>query len=138
MRSPMSELPLTHVPVNREAALATARGEHWEWKNKATILANNGVHQDTPPPIQPLPKNASTLPDLTGVSFGRFRVIGFARDRRSKWVVRCVCGIYEMRTTKAIRNPLNSTDRCRSCRHVDYLSSKRGQTVWNPDLQSGE
>lgn len=104
-------------------------------KAAATAVSQSGVHYvhtpaitqwDAPPEMRPIPENA---PDLIGVKFGRLTVIGLHAGMNSSngatWVVRCVCGTYEPRKAKAIRNPKNSKDACHSCRNVEYLRTAR-------------
>ena len=101
----------------------------------ARVLRGNGVHFDPQKKVLtadsdlPLAVRAArcnetrnpTYMDLTGVSFGRFRVIGLSREVREKWVVRCTCGRYSMRSAKAVKNPRNSSDCCEHCRHLQFL-----------------
>ena len=63
---------------------------------------------------------------MIGLRFGRFTVIGCLdiwKHSRAKWIVRCDCGHYEIRSAKAIRNPVNAEDRCYECRH--FLHSRQ-------------
>jgi hypothetical protein len=56
-----------------------------------------------------------TLPDLRGQKFGAFTVqrwIGTA----GRWEVVCICGVKEVRTTRAVRNLNNTFDACVDCR----------------------
>ncbi|MCX8796617.1 hypothetical protein [Vibrio parahaemolyticus] len=57
--------------------------------------------------------------DLTGKKFGRFTVTGLLY--KGKWQVRCACGNYSARKTKAINNPNNNQDCCEVCRELLYL-----------------
>ena len=59
-------------------------------------------------------------PPLVGVRFGRFVVVGLHAEIRGAWVVRCDCGDYETRRSRAIRNPNNFGDRCTLCRNAAY------------------
>lgn len=64
---------------------------------------------------------------MVGHRFGRMVVLGLSFETRSKhatWSVRCDCGVYTLRTAKAIRNPNNSSDCCDVCRHLLYLKRK--------------
>lgn len=67
-------------------------------------------------------------PDLTGSwvggkANGVLKVIGWLRkgDRGQMWLVRCVCGIYEERSSKAVQNPDLALDKCADCKHLDKL-----------------
>lgn len=66
--------------------------------------------------------------NLIGYGFGRFRVVGkYGRRKKtgSIWLVKCDCGDYEVRTTKAIKNPKNTEDKCAICRDIVYLNKHR-------------
>lgn len=115
----------TLVPLDSTAAKVTAKGTHYEPKFKACAA----VHSDVPPPMRNIP--ALNLPDwrdLPGKKFGRFAVLGLAAEynpkKGARWVVRCSCGSYEIRATKAIRNPENSQDCCKKCRHLIYIKKE--------------
>jgi hypothetical protein len=122
------EALLTSAPLNATAGRVTARGEHWEPEDP---LPPGLLHWKSPPPTRawvPYPGGATS--DLTGKTFGRFTVVGLLEKRpeqRSKnsgdrWVCRCSCGDFEVRSTNAIRAALGklvSTDlggyRCWYC-----------------------
>lgn len=110
------------APVNRQAALVVARGgEHFEGKYTSS--------RDTwtaPKPVFPFP--GPRQEDLTGRLYGRMTVIGYLGNDNSKaqarWLVRCVCGNYEKRTTRAVRNPANVGDRCQPCSYLRYIQRR--------------
>lgn len=111
--------------VDRVAAWVSGPGEHFV-PNKI-VLTN-----DSKTPISCRPFNKCELGqpghiDLRGKKFGRFTVVGIARDIRRQWVVRCACGTYSTRSAKAIKNPENVQDRCEHCRHVAFL---KREEVW--------
>ena len=117
-RGDVFERVLTSLPVNRAAARVTGRGVHYDPIKKVTQ-----TQYYAPPPTFRTP---SHVRDLTGVSFGRHRVIGFletsgGRAAGPKWLVRCACGTYEERRSKSIRNPQNTSDCCQQCRHLLHL-----------------
>jgi hypothetical protein len=114
------EVGLTHVPLNGTAARVTSKG--FQYKPDKKI---NAAHWREPPPTKKFPSLSKN--DLTGIKFGRFTVVGYLRDMRKRWLVRCVCGAFESRTAKAIRNPKNEEDRCQICRHTAHLR-KRGSS----------
>lgn len=106
-------------PINRTAGLVTARGS------------------DTPPQIKKLNEVCSPFPlatqpsdpqiNLTGTRIGWLTVIGRYGGNKSKarWVCRCNCGNYTLRSRRAILNLENRGDRCVICRNLAYL--KRAQ-----------
>jgi hypothetical protein len=88
------------------------------------------AHWEVCPPV--ITKLKSDIPNLIGFRFGYFRVIGLSRNINGRWIVRCDCGDYELRTAKAIRNKQNFGDRCHICRQKafdvkDYIYSKTGR-----------
>lgn len=111
---------LTSVPVNKTAAQVTAKGEHYEPK----INYRDTLHSDVPLPIMDPPKvlrNNGSFVDLTGHKSGRLIVLGlWAGGTGSRWVVRCACGDYEVRTAKALRNTA-TRDRDDKCARCDRL-----------------
>lgn len=79
------------------------------------------------PPLRTFPDNPVAL-DLRGLRYGRLAVIGLLDDRtfnrksdKARWVVRCACGLFEVRSAKAIRNPANAHDACWRCGYVHHL-----------------
>lgn len=104
-------------PVNRTAKRVLGGGFTYESSKKITQ-----AHWSTPPKMCRPPLNT---PQLIGVEFGRFTVIGWFAEGKKSWVVRCVCGNYETRKAKAIRNPNNTTDACQVCRHVMHLQHRQ-------------
>lgn len=59
----------------------------------------------------------NTLPNLRGCKFGSFTVTRWLPEE-GRWEVFCRCGAEEVRTTRAIRNPLNNWDSCTECRKI--------------------
>ena len=109
------------VPVNKAAARVTAKGVGYECPKKIML-----AHSATPIKTRPVAKGQ---PDLTGSRCGRFVVKGLAADSEQRadgslWVVRCDCGNYATRRTRAIKNENNKADCCEECRHLEYLKRK--------------
>jgi len=100
------------VPVDRVAARVIGRGVHYT-PNKVVLTADSDL------PIQTGP-SPGTVADLVGCRFGHFTVLGWYAEGNG-WVVKCSCGIYTVRKTRAVLNPQNSWDRCERCRHLMYL-----------------
>jgi hypothetical protein len=98
------------VPANKTAARVVGRGEHWEPNMSPTVVQ----YRDGPPKTVPPP---SCNHDLTGTVVGRLTVRGYLAHGR--WLVRCVCGIYEPRTTRAIKKSLSTM--CSSCNDLERL-----------------
>ncbi len=113
---------LTSAPLDITAARVTSRGERYE-----PTFKPSRERFDAPPLCVPLDEMDDQVREfaalLIGTCFGRMTVIGYAREqgspkKRSRWVVRCSCGYYEIRKVKAIRNPMNSNDCCQACEHT--------------------
>ncbi len=107
------------TPVNREAAKMFAKGVSHD--NGARIVRK---HWSAPPAMIPLPKLS---PDLIGAKFGRMEVVGFLADSTKEYVVRCLCGDYETRRARAIRNPENFGDRCTVCQKDAHIKRHDAQ-----------
>lgn len=107
-------------PVNSTAARVLGRGTHFD----SGVKHGDAIYQDTPLPTRkpgPSARKDPSFIDLCGVQFGRFRVIGLSATASGRWVVRCACGIYSLRSAKAIRNPNNDMDCCAECRNLLFL-----------------
>lgn len=98
-------------PVNKQAAISTSKGTHYN--SKKTIL--QVCQRD------PLPTYRPKSNDLTGTRRGRLTVVGLFEGSKRYWVCRCDCGNYVVRRAKAIRNENNDQDRCDECRQLAYL-----------------
>lgn len=117
-------------PVDRVAARVTSRSER-QIINKVIQTA------DSETPLQIRRANRENR-DLIGHRQGRLVVIGLSRHVPKRWVVRCDCGIYTLRTAKAMRNPCNTDDRCERCRLLSYLRKhdayrRLGRYITPPD-----
>jgi len=130
---------LASRPVNRQAARVLAGGVHYK-PNKKIVQR----HWTTPPPLVAIPESAKSNPcfvDLTGRSFGRFRVIGYLgkSNNKASWLVRCACGDFETRRSRAILNPENYGDRCANCQHLAFLKReeihRRNPAAPQPDIR---
>ena len=106
-------------PINGLAARVASPGFQYTPDKKVQTA-------DSPFPIAiHRPRRLPGAQDLTGRRQGRLVVVGLARDTRKRWVVRCDCGTFTLRTAKAIQNPANAEDRCEHCRHAAWL--RRGE-----------
>lgn len=110
------------APVNRQAALSTAKG--FSYEPSKTIIVREW---EAPPKLKyPTRKHL----DLTGVRFGRLTVVGIDAEKAMTkntiptWVCRCDCGRYTSRRAKAIKNPRNADDRCSLCLHAQFLQKE--------------
>lgn len=91
-------------PSDKVAGRVASRGEHFEWSPPSTT-----VHSSDPIPHRAPTAAELIMPefvDLTGLKSGRLTVLGIAIDATAngtRWVVRCVCGSYELRRTKYLK-----------------------------------
>ena len=78
--------------------------------------------------------------DLTGKTFGRFKVVGASdRGRKSKkgyrWVCKCSCSNFSVISYRALTKGLS--ERCNECEYFDWI--KRGRPgAKNPDAKPEE
>lgn len=91
-------------PSDKVAGRVAARGEHFEWSPP-----EHWVHSSDPIPRRaptPVERAMPAFVDLTGLRSGRLTVLGIAIDvtvNGTRWVVRCVCGSYELRRAKYLK-----------------------------------
>lgn len=109
------------VPINKTAAIVTGKGV--EYQPNCQINCDEYVGPPETVPVKELALNPSFV-DLTGRKKGRFTVIGLMKDKKGRWLVRCVCGTYTTRSAKSIKgadsNPNAHLDACRRCTHEAY------------------
>lgn len=106
-------------PINSLARIVTMRGEQYAPDKK--VLTGD---REFPIPVRKPTHNELGMPEfvnLTGKNVGRLTVLGMAKSMKGKWVVRCSCGIYTTRHSRALKNPANADDMCEHCRHLEYL-----------------
>lgn len=99
-----------------------AAGKDWMIRVAAEPATPTGVnHWQAPPPAErSLPVS---LADLAGQVFGRLTVLRYHRSHKkvgAQWLVRCVCGDYELRSTKALLSA-PPDHACAECSHVEHL-----------------
>lgn len=115
-RSDRFDAILASVPSDATAAKVTGRGEHWDPKK---AVRDTHIHSEVPLPFTDIPNDPGTVGLRAGLTFGRLTVLGKhiakrAWDGKARYVVRCVCGSYEVRSARAIRNadPKASCEAC--------------------------
>ena len=130
---------LLYRPVNKQSALVVSENKHYfEIKPKD----REELHHFKEPPIDHITfKKKKGINQVNiGFRFGRFIVFAYRKpkgNRKSRkaipsgYLCRCVCGDYEFRTARAIRNILNVDDRCSYCRKRDFIVNKNKITVDN-------
>jgi len=119
---------LTSAPIDRKAAMVTARGVHWE--PARNVLAPEQVRSDTPLPTRPYPADFLPTENMTGHKVDRLTVIGLAANKpgqkRTRWVVRCACGAYEHRRRAfLISDQAKERARCTRCDYTAEMIAGR-------------
>lgn len=108
---------VTSAPANTQAAKdAAAKGTGW--KPGRQIVHEHDVHSDCPPPMRAVPPNS---PALVGMKVGKLTIVGLHAKsglNGGRWVVRCVCGQYETRRAKVLRDAVYASRAC--CKVCDY------------------
>ncbi|OCJ05302.1 hypothetical protein A6U87_14965 [Rhizobium sp. AC44/96] len=94
------------LPGDKVAGRVAARGEHFEWSPP-----ERQIHSSEPLALRapsPAERSVFSFVDLTGIKAGRLTVLGIAADlylsSGQRWVVRCVCGAYEVRRAKYLKS----------------------------------
>lgn len=110
------------IPVNSVAKRVVQKGIHYDPNFK-----NLENHYDAPPKKRKVVKDPNCK-NFIGHKHGTFTVVGLSEKSNQKkkisagarWIVKCVCGKYELRSTKALKNHINNPgkyglDMCRAC-----------------------
>lgn len=116
----MDKLKFSPIPINM-VAVKTMFYKGEEYIPSKKILTNDSI---VPIDIKPLHQCCNNMENLTGIKFGRFIVIGKAKNHKG-WVVKCACGRYTTRRAKSIKNPNNTQDRCERCRQLAFIKRER-------------
>lgn len=119
------------VPVDAVAARVVSTGEHYD---PGLRIAQKIAREcsDLPIPTRPVQvPGGGQFIDFTGHTVGRLTVVGLSVEMKTgsrgqvKWVCRCVCGRYCIRSTKALKSGHDDSNECAHCYHVSLLK-KRG------------
>lgn len=108
-------------PVDRIAARVVGAGVSFEFK-----ISDGAVNSFLPLPVRPAQRTEigqACFVDLTGTKLGRLTVIGISAEVAARWVVRCVCGAYGLRTAKAIK-AADPSACCHQC-HVLAVAKRK-------------
>lgn len=99
------------IPVNSTAARVLAKGIGHDYKPM-----ESATDSDLPLATMKFPgfPGQPALKDLTGTRFGRLTVLGWSAEKNSRWVCRCVCGMYTLRTSRAIKKAAKDST-CARC-----------------------
>ena len=104
-------------PIDGNAQSVIRTGVHYERKRKHE---HGYIDQREPYPIRAMVEVPPNFRHLIGFKFGLLTVIGMALKPK-RWAVRCACGMYTLRSTKAVINPKNAQDACEQCQHQLWL-----------------
>lgn len=99
------------IPINSTAKRVIQKGVDYEY-----IDSYLGYHDFLPEELKKITHRPKGFIDFTGKKIGTFTVIGMCKKKiknNSQWLVKCNCGMYEKRMTKALKNQQHMT--CRSC-----------------------
>src|SRR5262245_6632562 len=132
--SPVVGSTVLRMPVNEQTAMVISASPRWE-------RASSEWRGLAPPALRCVPSNT---PDLTGRVVGRLMVVGLSAThvpwhpprpghtgssgRGARWVCRCRCGYYVVRSTKAIRK--NSDLACEICLRIEGAERARQRQAY--------
>lgn len=111
--------PLPLLPIDRTAKVVTGQGEHW---SPVKLLELNESNAMIAPP-QSIPR-PDRLPDYSGIRRGRMVAIRFHRQSSGRssgsrkgaiWIVRCDCGLFELRSIERWVKRADRDDCCTIC-----------------------
>lgn len=121
----------TKVPVNKMAARVVSAGPDYSLSD---FKPENEVDSVLPYVLLRCPDGVD---NLLGERWGRVEVIGFHSIKRSgknlkdyKWVVRCACGMYSIRTSLTIKRKSNPDECCGRCNYLKIIR-RRAAGVYN-------
>lgn len=100
------------APINGIAARVLQHGQHWR-DGAAPEGSRDSANPLPTYPVAEWQRVSPKMVNLTGRKVGFLTVLGFGGNKR--WVARCVCGTYTLRTAKALTNPANTEDACDRC-----------------------
>lgn len=141
------------VPIDRMTWRVVSKGERYV---PDVQLGNQLLFDAMPPPRSMKRARHETPPqDMRGRKCGIMNVVAYWGPRIDKggrymggadnqrWVCRCPCGLYVIRTADTIKKARDANDKCVHCRHLDYLKRnevhRRYEAMLRPvDQQSGD
>lgn len=122
----LDRLLTSSAPVNSTAARVIRKGYAYEAKVKPGCTET----WDAPPPSKRRP---SAAPDITGFRRGFMTALRYHESGKggAKWLVRCDCGNFEVRTAAKWTAKQQEPDACTVCRKVHFIKS--GHSLgWDP------
>lgn len=104
-------------PVDKTAAIVVGKGVHYD-----PNMVHQFEHYINPPATLQFtgPKDQ----DMAGRKYGFMSVVGYLgkRGRGALWLVKCKCGMYEVRRSKSIKKA-SPRDKCQACHHLDHIKN---------------
>lgn len=128
------ERVFTSRPINATAARVVSKGTHWN-----PVSYRNEREWSTPPSMKQITASMRIDPNftnLTGTPLGNLVCVGISSEPESKakggskWVMRCTCGNYVIRSTRSIKKQGDPDDCCPTCqalRAIRYHQSPAAQ-----------
>ncbi len=121
----------TDRPANRTAAVVLQKGQHFEHRPDDNIF-------DAPLPV--LGYTGPTEFCLIGERFFRFKVVGYlGKNSRKcgKWLLRCDCGKYTVRSGKIIKTLDEEHGKCGHCQELEYIKSEKHRERFLKKIKKG-
>jgi hypothetical protein len=124
-----SAIRATAAPVDRVAARVMGGGAAWTPAAKRADCVRHWTEQPTDLIVpMPQPGHKGTFVDMTGRTFGRFRVVAYLgkpnRKNKARWLVKCSCGDFEERSANAIISRAEGDDMCVNCRYLEAVKRR--------------
>jgi len=109
-------------PINKTAALVTSKSSD----NYRHCANNIGDRSDLPIPTKEATKEQRFSPDFidfTSMVIGRLVVVGLLKSNKkrpiARWVVKCCCGMYEMRKATVLAKGDLGKSMCQECNRLN-------------------
>lgn len=105
----------TDRPANRTAGMVLQKGEHFEEPNYTNLFKA---------PLLLIKYKGKR--NLSGKRFFQFTVIGYLgmNNRSGRWLLKCDCGSYTVRSERAIKKIVEKNGKCSRCSYLDYIKSE--------------
>jgi hypothetical protein len=105
------------IPATKSAALVTGKGTP-NYIDDRIKAEKHVYYSDIMPEIKRFPGPKDN--DLSGAVFGRLEVVGYyGSNGKGRWVCRCTCGKYVIRTSTALKK--FKSPECDYCHKLDYI-----------------
>ena len=121
-------------PANKTAALVVSKGTEYDHY----VKSSGAMESDMPlPMLINIPSGSKKEHDITGFRSGRFVVIGRSirigsEKTTFRWVAKCDCGTYAIRTRKSVLNESNG-DMCSKCRYRETVNQRQRNKISGTD-----